>query len=430
MFRAAFHTGYIPPKVLRLTKAQLDGACSDDRFSDDFFIDFIFEACDASMASKHLLSSPDDEEEAGIVTGSNNANNDGKDPSVKFKDTNAEGQNNTVSIHNEAAARRMMGTVVGAESTKGGVTVTASAYDSMLHRDSRFWDVISERRDLKMKATSAAISDSKGGGAIDITSSASEYCGPTIGRRREFSKGDARESNVKATSGNSNNSSSAENETSMETPQNDMQSQFSIGGEFDFMVSQTDPENVEKDSSNERTESSSENPLPPKKDDLMEALMALEDDAEIDSPPPSPEKKNISKNNDDTEQEIVFESDESAEEEGNGEVPALPTLKGNITESDESNVAKEDDSNSQIESKEVDDEEIDKDGGAGSKSSKDSSVQIVTKEDVMDDFEDEDYEDDEVMKKALEEAGESFDFDDDDEELEDLENFLTKASEK
>eukprot|EP00970_Alexandrium_tamarense_P019524 scaffold14149_cov276-Alexandrium_tamarense.AAC.1 len=27
MFRCAFHTGYVPPKVLRLTKAQLDGAC-------------------------------------------------------------------------------------------------------------------------------------------------------------------------------------------------------------------------------------------------------------------------------------------------------------------------------------------------------------------------------------------------------------------
>lgn len=33
MFRAAFHTGYVPSGVLRLTKHQLDGACADDRFS-------------------------------------------------------------------------------------------------------------------------------------------------------------------------------------------------------------------------------------------------------------------------------------------------------------------------------------------------------------------------------------------------------------
>lgn len=32
MFRAAFHTGYVPCGVLRLTKQQLDGACADDRF--------------------------------------------------------------------------------------------------------------------------------------------------------------------------------------------------------------------------------------------------------------------------------------------------------------------------------------------------------------------------------------------------------------
>ena len=42
MFRAAFHTGYVPCGVLRLTKAQLDGACSDARFDEEFFIDLIF----------------------------------------------------------------------------------------------------------------------------------------------------------------------------------------------------------------------------------------------------------------------------------------------------------------------------------------------------------------------------------------------------
>lgn len=42
MFRAAFHTGYVPCGVLRLTKAQLDGASTDGRFDEEFFIDLIF----------------------------------------------------------------------------------------------------------------------------------------------------------------------------------------------------------------------------------------------------------------------------------------------------------------------------------------------------------------------------------------------------
>uniref|UniRef100_K3WKU6 Phosphatidylinositol-3,4,5-trisphosphate 3-phosphatase n=1 Tax=Globisporangium ultimum (strain ATCC 200006 / CBS 805.95 / DAOM BR144) TaxID=431595 RepID=K3WKU6_GLOUD len=42
MFRGAFHTGYIPQGILRLTKAQLDGACGDPRFDQDFFVDLIF----------------------------------------------------------------------------------------------------------------------------------------------------------------------------------------------------------------------------------------------------------------------------------------------------------------------------------------------------------------------------------------------------
>lgn len=38
MFRAAFHTGYVPCGVLRLTKQQLDGACADDRFHQVLFL--------------------------------------------------------------------------------------------------------------------------------------------------------------------------------------------------------------------------------------------------------------------------------------------------------------------------------------------------------------------------------------------------------
>lgn len=42
MFRAAFHTGYVPVGVLRLTKAQLDGTVNDSRFDEEFFMDLIF----------------------------------------------------------------------------------------------------------------------------------------------------------------------------------------------------------------------------------------------------------------------------------------------------------------------------------------------------------------------------------------------------
>jgi len=52
MFRAAFHTGYAPPNVMRLNKSQLDGACTDDHFPDDFYIDVIFEPIDAEAASQ------------------------------------------------------------------------------------------------------------------------------------------------------------------------------------------------------------------------------------------------------------------------------------------------------------------------------------------------------------------------------------------
>ena len=47
MFRAGFHTGYIPAGVLRLTKAQLDGADADAAFGDGFFCDLVFEPIDA-----------------------------------------------------------------------------------------------------------------------------------------------------------------------------------------------------------------------------------------------------------------------------------------------------------------------------------------------------------------------------------------------
>jgi protein-tyrosine phosphatase len=43
MFRAAFHTGYIPQGIQRLPKNKCDGAANDRRFDVDFFVDLIFE---------------------------------------------------------------------------------------------------------------------------------------------------------------------------------------------------------------------------------------------------------------------------------------------------------------------------------------------------------------------------------------------------
>ncbi|KAL3895015.1 MAG: hypothetical protein SGARI_007577, partial [Bacillariaceae sp.] len=103
MFRAAFHTGYAPPNVLRLTKAQLDGACNDDRYPDNFFLDLIFEKVDAETLAKHLEAGGEDQVE--------DADNKGK----------------------------------------GGPVVKASKFDSMLQGDSRFWDVINSKKQEHMK---------------------------------------------------------------------------------------------------------------------------------------------------------------------------------------------------------------------------------------------------------------------------------------
>eukprot|EP00980_Cylindrotheca_fusiformis_P017585 scaffold5517_cov135-Cylindrotheca_fusiformis.AAC.15 len=124
MFRAAFHTGYVPPSVLRLTKTQLDGACSDNRYPDDFFLDLIFEEVDTETAIKHFENQEDVAE-----------------------DTQRRG---------------------GTEPEKGkGPVITASSFDTMLNGDSRVWDVISSRKkDRAMQKNDDLL------------------CGPTVGRRR------------------------------------------------------------------------------------------------------------------------------------------------------------------------------------------------------------------------------------------------------
>jgi tensin len=193
MFRAAFHTGYVPPKVMRLSKEQLDGACADKRFPDDFFIDLIFEPCDAEMASQHLV-------------------------------TEAE---------KEAAAQDTREDILG-----GAPIITASAYDSMLHRDSRFWDVISQRRQEHVQHKED-----------------DPMWGPTIGRKRDLSsRGDKKK--TMQDGGKPSDPSSSLNA-------------FSIGGDFDlFQTPDEKPPTPKKESET----------APPKRDELMEALMALDDD--------------------------------------------------------------------------------------------------------------------------------------------------------
>jgi hypothetical protein len=117
----------------------------------------------------------------------------------------------------------------------GGPIVKASAYDSMLHRDSRFWDVIAARRQEHTQ-----------------TKEEDPMWGPTIGRRRDLSsRGDKKKSKEDGKPSNPSSSLNA----------------FSIGGDLDFFDTPEEPPAPKKESAK-----------PPKRDELMEALMALDDD--------------------------------------------------------------------------------------------------------------------------------------------------------
>jgi len=231
MFRAAFHTGYVPPNVMRLTKEQLDGANTDKRFPDDFFMDLIFEPCDAEMASKHLSGKAD------------------------AAATAAESMNDEES-QNEACERRERGTMAGAavqviqpkSSENQGATVTASAYDSMLHRDSRFWDVIAARRQAHAQQPH------------EEREFEDPFFGPTVGRRREFE--DKPKDEVPGEAG----AATVESASQSALPT------FSIGGEFDFMPS------VE---TSQGEVAPPEKEKPKERDELMDALNAIDDDSPV-----------------------------------------------------------------------------------------------------------------------------------------------------
>jgi len=140
MFRAGFHTGYAPPNVLRLTKTQLDGACHDRRYPDDFFLDLIFEKVDA-----------DD-----IVT--------------IDKEREKEKLNRTDNVDDSNNEKRKR------------PVVKASDVDSMMQGDSRFWDVIASK---KLEHVKQANGD--------------PFWGPTVGRRRgDSTKGTEKGKNEKS----------------------------------------------------------------------------------------------------------------------------------------------------------------------------------------------------------------------------------------
>lgn len=228
MFRAAFHTGYVPPNVMRLPKEQLDGACTDKRFPDDFFMDLIFEPCGPEMASKHLSGKAD-----AVASAAESINE-------------SESQN-------EASERRERGTMAGADASAiqpksgdgHGATVTASAYDSMLHRDSRFWDVIAARRQEHAQLPQ------------DEQVSADQFFGPTVGRRRNFGE-----------IPKNDDTELANQPSSVPTAQNALPT-FSIGGDFDFMLRKgMEPEQ----------EKVVETKEPKERDELMDALNAIDDD--------------------------------------------------------------------------------------------------------------------------------------------------------
>lgn len=113
MFRAAFHTGYVPCGVLRLTKVQLDGANTDPRFDEDFFVDLIF---------------------APIEAGTSNLSSD---------ESSGQGQPSD------------SGLVIDSD--------MAEQYEQSLHRDAKFWDAVTNRKNKARKRRSRKfVSSSEG----------------------------------------------------------------------------------------------------------------------------------------------------------------------------------------------------------------------------------------------------------------------------
>lgn len=134
MFRAAFHTGYVPSGVLRLTKEQLDGPIGDSRFDEDFFIDLIFApVVKSSMSSSATPSAPSTSSAAGVVT-----------PAGKSHADSTTSSNSPAII---TTAKRV---------SDGGLEIIESSdkYEESLHKDKRFWDNIAARKQKAKKRKS------------------------------------------------------------------------------------------------------------------------------------------------------------------------------------------------------------------------------------------------------------------------------------
>lgn len=130
MFRSAFHTGYVPCGVLRLTKNQLDGSCSDPRFDDDFFVDLIFAPIEKVSTPSSSFSSttpPNLSQAATQSVSSSNIAAPGSGSSSNFS-----AQNVMIGVPNDAG--------VAMDSN------SADKYETTLHRDTRFWDAVAARK--------------------------------------------------------------------------------------------------------------------------------------------------------------------------------------------------------------------------------------------------------------------------------------------
>ncbi|CAM9847808.1 unnamed protein product [Ectocarpus sp. 12 AP-2014] len=151
MFRAAFHTGYVPCGVLRLTKQQLDGACADDRFHQDFFLDLIFAPVEATPSSSASKDETEPEPEADTV--------DALEPTPEGEAATAAagaGEESATTGNPEAAAAAAAAANEAENSAvarrEGGLVVDADAgeaFDSMLNRDARFWGEIAARKERR-----------------------------------------------------------------------------------------------------------------------------------------------------------------------------------------------------------------------------------------------------------------------------------------
>jgi len=376
MFRCAFHTGYVPPKVLRLTKAQLDGACGDKRFKDDFFLDLIFEPCDEATASMHLATTSDS------MAGSKK---EGDEEEVE-------------ECANEAASRRSMGTVAAGKDGTSENTFTASAYDSMLHRDSRFWDVIAQRRKENMEKIAEL--EKRGGTAISEAEGKEgdnqPLVGPTIGRRRDFT---ARQSSEGA---NGEVSDQAAGGSTSQSSQNPMGA-FSIGEEFGIDFETTKPPSAP-------TRSTPSSPPPkPKQDALMDALNDLDDADLFDDDDVMTEEIDFGNTSEDVPEPLPSVPAETTKASS---IPPAPVQNDVVPSAD----APTDNVSNTIEIKQT------------------TAAAKEENEDALDNMED-DLANLNLMNDAgeddlLGDAGEFDDFDDldDDAELEDLENFLTQVS--